>query len=145
MFTHLLPNSDSLLRVTFSDFAKKHFLKSFQKRYKGKQWELTEESIKQDLARLRIGSNTIQETQQIDELYHEGEYWIAKYDFRIAGTKQSTKTSGNRCIIFIDNGKNRCEILLIYSKTDLPANKKETQYINDILEKEFPEYYHIAR
>lgn len=140
MFTHLLPNSENLFRVLFAEYAKKHFLKKFKKKYKGRQWELTEKSIRQDLARLRMKNNSTQKTQQIDELYHCKDCWIAKYDFRIAGTKQSTKSSGNRCIIFIDNNKNLCEILLIYNKTDLPSNKKETQYIDWALENEFHEY-----
>ena len=142
MFTHLLPNSGNLLRVLFSDYSKKHFLKKFEKKYHGRQWDLTEKSICQDLARLRMKDNITQQTQQIDELFHQRDYWIAKYDFRIAGTKQSTKNSGNRCIVFIDNLKNLCEILTIYNKPDLPKNKSETQYIETVLRTEFQDYFY---
>lgn len=50
MFTHLLPESEKLFVVEFSDYAEKHFLKEFRKDYKGAQWEITEDAILDDLA-----------------------------------------------------------------------------------------------
>ncbi len=126
MFTNLLPVSENLYSVLYSKYAKTHFLKKFQKKYSGKQWEFTEESIKQDLARLRMKNNTTQRGNQIDELKHKDCYWLAKYDFKIAKTMTSTKDSGNRCIVFINNDKDLLEILLIYHKDDIPKNKTET-------------------
>ena len=140
MFINLLPTSDKMFSVSFSKYSENHFLKTFQKKYPGKQWELTLKSILEDLARLRMPNNETQRGQQIDELKHFDECWIAKYDFRVAGTKESTKGSGNRCIVFIDVNKNKLEILLIYNKTDLPKNKDETVYIFDVLEEQYPDY-----
>lgn len=129
MFTHLLPNSDKLFSVIFTTYAKSHYLNKFIKKYKGKSWDYTELSIKQDISRLRMINNTTQSSSQIDELKQKDNYWLAKYDFKIACTKESTKGSGNRCILFIDNSKDLVQILLIYNKNDLPKNKKETQFI----------------
>lgn len=139
MFTHLLNSLDEIFGVCFSDYAKKHFLKRFQKDYKGKIWYYTEESIFQDLSRLGISNNTTQRSSQIDELKYKDNHWLAKYDFRIAGSKQSTKDSGNRCIVHINGDKQLITILLIYNKNDLPKNKAETAYIYDTIRKEYKE------
>lgn len=84
-------------------------------------------------------NNTTQQSSQIDQLKHKDEYWLFKYDFRIAGTNQSTRSSGNRIVGFITNNENTLEILLIYNKTDLPKNKKETQYIEDTISENYQE------
>ena len=139
MFSNLLPVSSILFNVTYKEYAKSHFLKEFEKKYKGKQWEKTESSIFEDLKRLRVENNTTQQSSQIDQLKHKNQYWLFKYDFRIAGTNQSTKSSGNRIVGFIDNNENKLEILLIYNKTDLPKNKKETQYIEDTIAENYQE------
>ena len=139
MFSNLLPVSSILFNVSYKEYAKSHFLKEFEKKYKGKQWEKTESSIFEDLARLRMINNTTQQSSQIDQLKHKDEYWLFKYDFRIAGTNQSTKSSGNRIVGFINNNENKLEILLIYNKTDLPKNKKETQYIEDTISENYQE------
>ena len=137
MLKHLLPKSDKLFSVIFTQYAQRHYLNEFKKKYKGKIWDYTEESIIQDISRLRIKNNTTQESNQIDEYkYKEGE-WLAKYDFKIAGTKMSSKASGNRCILYINDEKDIVEILMIYAKTNLPKNKDETKFIMDELSKNY--------
>ena len=137
MFTHQLPKSNTLFSVRFTSFAEKHYLKDFKKKYKGKQWEFTENSIKEDLSRLRMQNNLTQQSNQIDELKYIDNMWLAKYDFKIAGSKQSTKASGNRCILNINNEKNIIEVLMIYNKTHLPKNKDETKYIMQEIENNY--------
>ena len=143
MFSNLLPFSTCLLNVTYSNYAKSHFLKEFEKKYKGNQWIKTESSFMQDLSRLRVKNNNTQMSMQIDQLKHKDNYWLFKYDFRIAGTKESTKTSGNRIIGFIDNDSNKIEILLIYNKNDLPKNKGETAYIEEIVKDIYPDIFKL--
>lgn len=53
MFTHLLINDNNLFVVTFDDYAKRHYLRRFEKDYKGRQWDITVDSIIQDLARIK--------------------------------------------------------------------------------------------
>ena len=130
MFMRRLPTSNKIFQVYFSDYSKNHFFKKFKKKYPGKQWQLTEESIRQDLS--RINFSDLQTSQQIDELWWDKTIWTFKYDFRIAGTKESTKSSGNRLVGVIDVKKNLIEIVVIYNKTDLPSNVSETQYIRKI-------------
>jgi len=145
MFTHRIFNDNNLFTVEFSNYAKRHYLKRFEKEYKGKQWEITVESITQDLARLKISNSDLQKTQQADELWHKDHYWIFKYDFRVAQTKESTKSSGNRCIAFLDNAANKIIILIIYGKGDLPKNIGEQTFIEQTLDKEFRDYMLTVR
>ncbi|MDR0950673.1 MAG: hypothetical protein LBM13_03460, partial [Candidatus Ancillula sp.] len=94
MFTNLLLD-DLIFTVSFTKFAETHFLKKFRKKHKGKRWEITEKSICDDLARI---ANNLQKTQQVDQLYHSENLWVFKYDFRVAQTNESPKSSGNRCV-----------------------------------------------
>lgn len=137
MLTHQLSKDNQLLSVTFSNFSKRFYLKDFQKKYKGKQWDFTEKSIIQDLSRLRMENNTTQLSAQIDELKYDNHEYIVKYDFKIAQTKESTKTSSNRCILYVNEIKNIIIILMIYNKTHLPKNKDETKYIFEQISNNF--------
>ena len=141
MFTHLLPTTNNLLSVKYEDFAQRHFRSTFVKKYAPKWWNATERSIFYDLQRLRILGNNTQKTDQLDELKYYDCHWLAKYDFKVAGTKVSKKDSGNRCIIYIDDKLNQLSILMIYHKDNLPKNKSETQYIMDTVQKEYKEYW----
>jgi len=145
MFTHRIFNDNNLFTVEFSNYSKSHYLKKFEKEYKGKQWNITVESIIQDLARLKTSNSDLQKTQQVDELWHKDNYWIFKYDFRVAQTKESTKSSGNRCVAFLDNEENKTIILLIYGKDDLPKNIGEQVFIEQTLDKEFRDYMSLVR
>ena len=145
MFTHRIFNDNNLFTVEFSNYSKSHYLKKIEKEYKGKQWNITVESIIQDLARLKTSNSDLQKTQQVDELWHKDNYWIFKYDFRVAQTKESTKSSGNRCVAFLDNEENKTIILLIYGKDDLPKNIGEQVFIEQTLDKEFRDYMSLVR
>ena len=145
MFTHRIFNDNNLFIVEFSDYAKRHYLKRFEKEYKGKQWDITVESITQDLARIKTSNSDLQKTQQVDELWHKENYWVIKYDFRVAQTKESTKSSGNRCIVFLDNATNNITILIIYGKGDLPKNIGEQAFVEQTLDKEFQDYMSLVR
>jgi hypothetical protein len=131
--------------VEVSNYAKRHYLKRFEKDYRDRQWDITVESIFQDLARLRTGDSDLQKTQQVDELWHKDCYWIFKYDFRIAQTKESTKSSGNRCVVFLDNMANRITILTIFGKGDLPKNIGEQDFLELTLSKEFQDCLALVR
>jgi len=145
MFTHRIFCDNNLFTVEFSNYAKRHYLKTFEKEYKGKQWDITVDSIIQDMARFKTRDSDLQKTQQVDELWQKGSYWVFKYDFRVAQTKESTKSSGNRCVAFLDNVANRIMILIIYGKGDLPKNSGEEVFIEQTLNKEFPDYMRLVR
>lgn len=136
MFTSPLPD-DEYYRVFFTDYSDRHFTKRFSKDYPGKRWQITLDSIYQDLRRI----HSMQTTQQVDELKHGKDCKLFKYDFRVAQTNESAKKSGNRCIVFLDEATHRQDILLIYNKTDLPKNIGETAYIYQIVSEQFPDFW----
>ena len=141
MFTHPIDSDNELIRVAFSNYSKNHFYKKFEKQYKGKRWQLTVDSIVEDIKHIKREKSKLQLTQQVDELWYNDHCWIFKYYFKIAGTKISAKASGNRAIIFLDTRQNRAEILTIYSKTDLPENIGEQKWIDKTLREYFSGYY----
>jgi hypothetical protein len=145
MFTHLLTIDNILFTVKFSSYAESHYLKIFEKDYKGRQWNITVESIFQDMSRIKTSDSDLQKTQQADELWHKENRWIFKYDFRVAQTKESAKSSGNRCVAFLDNTTNKIIILLIFGKDDLPKNMGEQAFIEQTLNKEFKDYLSFVR
>ena len=132
MFTNPLPDSEDY-RIFFSEYAQRHHIKRFAKDYKGKRWVITLDSIFQDLKRI----HSMQLTQQVDELKRGDGFKLFKYDFAIAQSGISPKASGNRCIIFLDEANHRQDVLIVYSKNDLPKNMNETQYIYQIVKDEF--------
>lgn len=140
MFTHLLLKDNIPFGVDCSHYAQRHFLKRFQKDNPGRQWAITYDSIQEDLSRISYVDYDLQQTQLVDELWHKDDFWIFKYDFKIAGKKESTKNSGNRCIVFLDSSKKLIEILIIYSKGDLPKNMGEQQFIESTLKDNFTDY-----
>ncbi len=140
MFTNHLPDDEDY-QVLFSEYAKRHFLKDFAKKYKGNRWTVTERSILQDLKRIRV----LQHTQQVDELRQNGKLWLFKYDFAVAQTNIAPKKSGNRCLIFLDAARCLQTILLIYHKGNLLKKQGETAYLLQEVEKQFPQFWEQLR
>ncbi len=53
-----------------------------------------------------------------------GSYKLVKLDFAVAGTRTSPKSSGNRCILYVDEETRRVEVLVAYSKNEIgPPNE----------------------
>lgn len=125
-------------RVEVSEFAKRHFCKTFLKKYKKKHWDQTLFSISQTLQR----SSAMQRTQLLDILRFDQEknMGIGKLDFRVAGTQSSPKSSGNRVIFSFCNMTAKIEVLIVYAKGDIDKKYGETQWIYNIVKSEFPEY-----
>ncbi|MCF7846135.1 MAG: hypothetical protein K9L85_02765 [Candidatus Peribacteraceae bacterium] len=132
---------DQCFRVVFSDFAERHFCKSFLKKYK-RQWIETEKTIRVTLEH----AHQFEQTSLIDNLkfsQNDG-VGIFKLDFRVAGTNESPKTSGNRVIFFVCNNTSKIEILLVYGKDHCQKNKSETQWILEQIKQNFSEYKDYA-
>jgi len=124
-------------RVIFSDFAEKHFCKSFFKKYK-RQWIETGKTIRSTLEH----AHQFEKTSLIDNIKfsQNDAIGIFKLDFRVAGTNTSPKTSGNRVIFAVCNNTCRIEILLVYGKDHCAKNQSETQWILEQIKQNFPEY-----
>ena len=114
--------SNDCYKVIVGDYAKSHFIKSFEKTYK-QYWDSTFSFIEQSLQNLNAISkyDTFKTIREYDEW---GKY-LAKYKFKIDGSKKSAKESWNRAIIYIDNNKLEVIILLVYAKNDKKWKKKQ--------------------
>lgn len=132
MFSSQLPDNNDY-RVLIGSYAERHFIKRFAKDYKGKRWDITFNSIEQDLRRI----NALQSSQQVDELKRGSGCILFKYDFTVAQSGVSPKASGNRCIIFLDTTLHSQIILLVYGKTDLPKGMHETSWVLKTIKSEY--------
>ncbi len=136
MFSSQLPDNEDY-RVIIGVYAARHFIKRFAKDYVGKRWDVTMISIEQDLRRV----HALQSTQQVDELRRGSGCLLFKYDFAVAQSGISAKSSGNRCVVFLDTETHAQTILMLYGKTDLPKNQSETSWILKMVEDEYKDYW----
>jgi hypothetical protein len=126
--------------VFIEDFAQRHYIKSFAKKYKGKQWDITLTAIKAILSRYdNIAPNNIPNDSKLDIICPCGQYMMVKLDFTIAGSNVSAKSSGNRVVAAVDTVNKMAKILLVYSKNDIgPPN--ETSKWKRMVAEFFPEF-----
>ena len=119
-------------RVTFEDFAKRHFIKNFEKKYKS-QWNKTQD----DIIFVCEHIDKMLSTKRADLISVADNFRLVKLDFAIFGLKISPKSSGNRCILFLDDHMRIVRILLAYSKNDIPTHN-ETQEWKNIIKIQYP-------
>ncbi len=120
--------------VRIEHFAEGHFIKSFRKKYHA-AWEVTWRAIDAQLARI----DALLETEKADHIVGDDAIKIIKTQFKIAGTQESTKSSGNRCIVAWHTDERYVVVLLVYGKTDL-SGKHETAEWQGIVKKNYPQY-----
>jgi hypothetical protein len=120
--------------VTIEDFAERYYIKSFQKKYKA-AWETTICSVVAGLARIDM----LLQTDKADLIKEVDGIKIIKTDFRVFGTKESPKTSGNRCIIAVDEKRKKVSILLVYTKTDIKGSN-ETVWWKKLVSDAYTDY-----
>ena len=125
-------------RVLITSFAERHYIKSFEKKYKS-AWNRTRDII-------------IQEFEQIDILFlkntaetiiDHADIKICKTEFKIAGTNESRKSSGNRCIVAIHKDTNMVYVLLVYTKTDVQGHH-ETNWWKGVIRENYSEYRDVV-
>ncbi|MHB0978067.1 MAG: hypothetical protein ACYC1K_01495 [Minisyncoccota bacterium] len=123
--------------VQVEEFAERHFIKSFEKKHKS-HWDVTLRAIIAGLERI----DALLLTDRAETIHDGDSVKIIKTKFRISGTKESAKTSGNRCIVAWHKEKQFVSILLVYSKTDL-GGSKETAKWKSLIKQNYPEYSKI--
>jgi hypothetical protein len=129
---------DSNYSVRIEAFAGKHFIKSFEKKYK-KHWDITMRAIVFELERI----DNLLLTDRAETIIDADIVKIVKTKFRIVNSKESAKTSGNRCIVAWHKKDKFVNVLLVYSKTDLSSSNKETDEWKKIIKNNYPEYKHL--
>ncbi|OGD67530.1 hypothetical protein A2442_04165 [Candidatus Campbellbacteria bacterium RIFOXYC2_FULL_35_25] len=123
--------------VQIEEFAERHFIKKFKKKYNS-QWDVTLKSIIFELERI----DNLLKTDRA-EIITDGDIKIIKTEFRIAKSKESAKTSGNRCIVAWGKDGGSVSILLVYNKTDITSKNKETEEWKKIIKNNYSEYKHL--
>ena len=105
--------------VEVEGFAERHFIKNFKKKYKN-AWEITWRAVIEEFKRI----DSLLETSIAETIIVSSNIKIVKTQFRVAGTNQSKKTSGNRCIIAVHQDKNTVYVLLVYHKNNLGSGSE---------------------
>ena len=120
-------------KVVFEDFTKRHFIKNFEKKYKSK-WSKTQDDIVFVCGHIE----NMLLTKRADLISVADNYRLVKLDFAIFGLKISPKSSGNRCILLLDDDIRIVRVLLVYSKNDISICN-ETQEWKNIVKKQYLE------
>jgi len=123
--------------VVFAEFAERHFIKSFKKKYKN-AWDSTLIAL-----RFEFGNFDLLFQKSIAEkIIDAPTISICKTEFKIAGTNTSRHGSGNRCIVAVHKDTSTIHILLVYHKNDL-GNGNETAKWKQIIRENYLEYKEI--
>lgn len=123
--------------VEFAEFAERHFIKSFRKKYKN-AWESTLIAL-----RFEFGNFDFLFQRSIAEkIVDLPAVSICKTEFKIAGTNVSRHASGNRCIVAIQKETSTVVVLLIYHKNDI-GDGNETSAWKNIIRENYSEYKNI--
>ena len=101
--------------VQFDPYTKNHFIKSITKRYSSRQWQATRKSLEFVLE--HIDQHILTDKARTIHVSDVGR--IVKLYFKIAGTKDSARGSGNRAIVFLDDTLHIARALLVYSKKEI--------------------------
>lgn len=120
--------------VMVEHFAERHYLKNFKKKYK-KAWDITWRAIVEEFKR----ADSLLNTPLAKTIINAGNIKIIKTEFRVAGTKQSRKASGNRCIVAAQKDINTVYVLLVYHKNDLGGGN-ETARWKRVIKKNYKRY-----
>jgi hypothetical protein len=120
-------------RVEFEPFTERHYVKKFKKDYKDK-WLATERTIIAVCERI----DNMLLYSRADLISVSGCYKLVKLDFAVEGTRISPKSSGNRCILLVNEDTRLVKILLIYSKNEI-SSPNETQKWKNIIKDEYGE------
>ena len=124
------------LSVRIAPFAGRHYIKKFQKRYREKVWNVTREA----LLELCAGMLCIPSSRDIvDSIARKETRCIYKVKFRIPQSHESSKQSGNRSIVYVNEATSDAVILLVYHKNDL-SSRNETQAWKSLIRDNLPEY-----
>jgi len=103
--------SISLYSVHIWTYTERHFIKAFEKKYP-RAWDITFEAISTQLSRI----DTFLTTTKAEVISSSTKGKLLKCEFAVAGTRESPHASGNRYIVYLEEQKRECHILLLYGK-----------------------------
>lgn len=120
--------------VTVEVFAERHYIKSFAKKYH-RAWDVTLRAIIAQFERV----DALTQTDIAEIIVDLAPYKMLKSNFKIAGTRESAKSSGNRCIAIVNEDTRRVSIVLVYHHGDL-GKGNETVLWKHMVTANYPEF-----
>ena len=126
--------STSLYRVHIWSYAERHFIKAFEKKYP-RAWDITFDAICTQLSHI----DSFLTTTKAERICScpEKKKFLLKCEFAVAGTRESPHASGNRYIVYLDEEKNECHILLLYAKDHY--SWQETNWWKQQIKENYPD------
>jgi hypothetical protein len=118
-------SSDGSL-VIFEDYASRHYIKDFEKKYKG-AWLTTRKAIVSEFRNIDMLINSGRTNPPIHRT-SDNTQCIVKHEFLIAGLKESKKTSGRRIIAYVSDIDRVVHILMVYQKNHVDKKAAETAW-----------------
>jgi len=109
--------------VEFDDYTVRHYVKSFEKKYKT-AWNKTQDDLTEVCRRI----DSMLEYKRADLIASVDQYKLVKLDFAVEGTRVSPKSSGNRCILVINEDLRSVRVLLVYSKNELGSPNETSKW-----------------
>ncbi len=120
--------------VSVENYAQKHFIKSFEKKYH-RAWDITMDALIRELQSFEV----LLDRGIAEKIVNIQKVNICKIEFKVAGTNQSRHGSGNRGIVAVHKDSCIIRILLIYHKNDLRDGNETAQW-KQLIKDNYPEY-----
>ena len=121
--------------VTIEQFADRHFIRTFAKKYK-KAWNFTLSALVREFQSFDV---ILEKTIAEEITDRNTDIVICKTEFKISGTQESRHGSGNRCIVAKCKNPDKIRVLLVYCKNDLGGGNETANWKRTIKEN-YPEY-----
>lgn len=130
-------SSNDGYRVVFEEYSNRHYVKEFEKKYKG-SWLSTRKALVSQLRNIDMLISSGRTNPPIHMTDDRSE-WILKHPFAIAGLKESPKSSGRRIIAYVNEIEKIVRILLVYHKDHLGKGSGETNEWERTIKTEYKE------
>lgn len=127
-------NSDGY-RVLFEDYTKRHYIKDFEKDYKG-AWLITKKAIESQFRNIDMLIDSGKTKPPVHRT-PDNSQWIVKHEFVIAGRKESKKDGGRRAIVYVHDPEKTVRVLLVYNKDHVDKKAGETAWWERTIRNEY--------
>lgn len=120
-------STSNISHVVIHPYAQKHFVKDFLKVHKS-VWTQTRKFIEYELLHL----DNLLLTSKAEVINENESHRIIKVEFKIAGSKESAKTSWNRIIVCHNMCECICHVLLVYNKTHIKWDNETARRVREV-------------
>lgn len=122
-------------RVVFEEYTRRHYIKDFEKDYKG-AWATTRKAIVSQLRNVDMLRDSGRLRNPPIHLSPDRKEWILKHEFAIAGLHESPHTSGRWLIAYVNDAERIVRVLLVYQKKHVTSSD-ETSWWRKVVKREY--------